>query len=69
MQLAGDLLRNGLRGRKDRTGQPNAMAARGFLRAIWAGVTLPRQEYSRIMLTGQVDRWWIITPWLLLIIQ
>ena len=35
-KLALDLLRNGLRGRKDRTGQPNARAARGFLRAIQA---------------------------------
>ena len=38
-KLALDLLRNGLRWRKDRTGQPNARAARaarGFLRAIQA---------------------------------
>ena len=46
-KLALDLLRNGLRGRKDRTGQPNARAARaarGFLRAIQAGSLLPRQN-------------------------
>ena len=31
-------------GVEDRTGQPNAMAARGFLRAIQAGSLLPRQN-------------------------
>ena len=46
-KLALDLLRNGLRWRKDRTGQPNARAARaarGFLRAIQAGSLLLRQN-------------------------